>query len=283
MREATSKAENPGFTLKKRRSKRHPPIKVSDLDFADDIALTLNTLEEAQNLLFEVEIAAGNVGLHLNAKKTEIITYNQPITEIKSVSNEKIKNVEDFKYLGSWIDNTQKDIKVRIAQAWVACNKLIKIWKSNLNRNLKVRLFVTTVESVLLYGCESWALNKTTTKQIDGAYTRLLRSALNVSWRDHITNLRLYGSLPKVTSKIKVRRMRLAGHCHRHDDEIASMLVLWQPDSGQANRGRRRTTLVDTLLDDIGCTTTGELSNLMMDRDGWKARIHEVRAGARQR
>ena len=24
-----------------------------------------------------------------------------------------IKNVEDFKYLGSWIDNTQKDIKVR--------------------------------------------------------------------------------------------------------------------------------------------------------------------------
>ena len=239
MREATSKAENPGFTLKKRRSKRHPPIEVSDLDFADDIALTLNTLEEAQNLLFEVEIAAGNVGLHLNAKKTEIITYNQPITEIKSVSNEKIKNVEDFKYLGSWIDNTQKDIKVRIAQAWVACNKLIKIWKSNLNRNLKVRLFVTTVESVLLYGCESWALNKTTTKQIDGAYTRLLRSALNVSWRDHITNLRLYGSLPKVTSKIKVRRMRLAGHCHRHDDEIASMLVLWQPDSGQANRGRR--------------------------------------------
>ena len=42
-------------------------------------------------------------------------------------------------------------------------------------------------------------------------------------------------------------------------------------------------TLVDTLLDDTGCTTTGELSNLMMDRDGWKARIHEVRAGARQR
>ena len=77
--------------------------------------------------------------------------------------------------------------------------------------------------------------------------------------------------------------MRLAGHCHRHDDEIASMLVLWQPDSGQANRGRRRTTLADTLLDDIGCTTTGELSNLMMDRDGLRARIHKVRASARQR
>jgi len=82
------------------------------------------------------------------------------------MNGEKIKCVDDFKYLGSWIDNTLKD--VRKAQAWVACNKLSKIWKSNFNRHLKVRLFVLTVESVPLYGCESWAINKTTTKLIDG-------------------------------------------------------------------------------------------------------------------
>ena len=70
----------------------------TDVFCIDDIALTLNTLEEAQNLLTEVENAAGNVALHLNAKKTEMITYNQPISEIKSVNGEKIKNVEDFKY-----------------------------------------------------------------------------------------------------------------------------------------------------------------------------------------
>ena len=93
-----------------------------------------------------------------------MIIYNQPISEIKSVNGEKIKNVEDSKYLCSWIDNTRKDIKVRIAQAWVACNKFSEIWKSNLNRNLKTRLLATTVESSLLYGCESWALNKITTK-----------------------------------------------------------------------------------------------------------------------
>ena len=96
MREATSKAENPGFTLRKQRSKIHPPIKVRDLDFADDIALTLDTLEEAQNLLTKVENAARNVGLHLNAKKTE---YNQPLSEIKSVNGEKIENVEDFIFM----------------------------------------------------------------------------------------------------------------------------------------------------------------------------------------
>ena len=30
-------------------------------------------------------------------------------------------------------------------------------------------------------------------KQIDGAYTRMLRTALNVSWRHHIANEDLYG------------------------------------------------------------------------------------------
>lgn len=99
-------------------------------------------------LLTGVEQAAANVGLHLNAAKTEAIIYNQPIDEINSMNGEKIKCVSDFKYLGSWIDNTQQDISVRKAQAWVACNRLSKIWKSNLKRDLKVRLFVSTVESV---------------------------------------------------------------------------------------------------------------------------------------
>ena len=127
---------------------------------------------------------------------------------INSLNGEQIKSVDDFKYLGSWIDNTLKDMNTRKAQAWVACNKLTKIWKSNLNRNLKARLFTAIVESVLLYGCESWAMNKTTTKQIDGAYTRLLRSAFNISWKDHITNERLYGSIPKVSTKIFSQRVK---------------------------------------------------------------------------
>ena len=146
------------------------------------------------------------------------------------MNGEEIKCVNDFKYLGSWIDSTLKDINVRKAQAWVACNKLTKIWKSNLKRDMKVRLFVSTVESVLLYGCESWTINKTTEKLIDGAYTRLLRSALNISWTDHVNNEVLYGFLPKVTSKIRERQMRLAGHCCRHNEEEASKVLLWQPD-----------------------------------------------------
>ena len=49
-----------------------------------------------------------------------------------------------------------------------------------------------------------------------------------VSRKDHMTNQELYGDLPKIPDKTAVRRMRLAGHCLRHPEEIASQLVMWQ-------------------------------------------------------
>ena len=131
---------------------------------------------------------------------------------------------------------------------------------------MKIRLFIATVESVLLYGRETWTITKTTEKMIEGTYTRMLRAALNVSWRDYVTNDELHGSLPKVSVKIKERRMRLAGRCVRHEEEEASKLVLWQPLGGRTNRGKRKRTYIDTLLDDTGLATTGEIRTVMMDR-----------------
>ena len=56
---------------------------------------------------------------------------------------------------GSWMADSKKDMKVRIALAWKALNKLDKIWKSKLKSKLKVQFFRSTVKSVLLYGVES--------------------------------------------------------------------------------------------------------------------------------
>ena len=55
--------------------------------------------------------------------------------------------------------------------------------------------------------------------KVDGAYTRMLHIVLNISWRDHITDEDLYGHLPKVSSKIRERRMRVAGNFVRHKEE----------------------------------------------------------------
>ena len=49
---------------------------MTDIDFADDLALLANTIEEAEKLLHHIELAAREVGLHINAKKTEYMSIN---------------------------------------------------------------------------------------------------------------------------------------------------------------------------------------------------------------
>ena len=51
-------------------------------------------------------------------------------------------------------------------------------------RNLKLRVFIACVTSVLLYGAESWKL----TKVLEGCFTKLLRMVHNYSWKDKIRN-----------------------------------------------------------------------------------------------
>ena len=99
------------------------------------------------------------------------------------------------------MESTDQDIKVRIALAWAACNKLGSVWKSKLTNKIKVRLFVAIVERVLLYNSNTWTLTSQLTKRLDGTYARLLRKALNVSWKQHMTNVELYGELPPVSEK----------------------------------------------------------------------------------
>ena len=57
--------------------------------------------------------------------------------------------------------STESDISIRIGKAWGALNKLDSIWKSNLNKSIKAEFFRATVESVLLYGSQSWTITKT--------------------------------------------------------------------------------------------------------------------------
>ena len=109
--------------------------------------------------------------------------------------------------------SSEDDIKVRKALAWVACNKLRKVWTSSLKRSIKVRLFIATVESVLLYNCDTWTLTKQMEKSLNGVYTRMLRVALNVSWKQHLTNEELYGDLPKITSQIAMTGFEIYLSC----------------------------------------------------------------------
>ena len=152
-------------------------------------------MEQAQLLLQRLEIAGEAIGLHINCKEKEYMMFNQANTELKSQGGELLKQVEDFKYLGSWIADSKRDMEVRIKLAWKALNKLDRIWKSKLKRELKIQFFRTTIQSVLLYGAESWTLTNSMCRRLDGTYTIMLRAIVGFTWRDRKTNKELYGQL----------------------------------------------------------------------------------------
>ena len=100
----------------------------------------------------------------------------------------------------------------------------------------------------------------------------MLRVVLNISKSTHITNSNLYAGIPRVSDKIAARRMRLAGHCQRHQELPASKLVLWEPTHGHRSQVRPALTYVDVLKKDAGAQSTAELAGCMENRDDWKQR-----------
>ena len=222
--------------------------------------------------MVRVEKACQDIGLFLNASKTKYMHLN-PSTDSTLVATDGsvIERVDDFKYLGSYTD-TAHDMDVRIAQSWSALHSLKKVWKSPIKKVTKTKVFLACIQSILLYGSESWSLNVARQKRLDGTYTRMLRAAYNISWRSHTTNETLYGNLPRISEVVRRRRLNLAAHVTRHN-EPAGRLLLWTPEA--IRRVGRPYTLRTTIEEDTGLSGS-ELLSVMFDRELWVSNFVNV-------
>ena len=68
--------KNLSFILRKQLSRRYPAEMLTDADFADDLALLLGKIGNAERLLKILETAAASVGLYMNITKTKFIAVN---------------------------------------------------------------------------------------------------------------------------------------------------------------------------------------------------------------
>ena len=74
------KINSNGITIHPRSSSRNPSKHLTDLDFANDIALLAYSLGNTQNILLSLQQAAALVGLHINKDKTEYISTSSDET-----------------------------------------------------------------------------------------------------------------------------------------------------------------------------------------------------------
>ncbi|XP_038050883.1 uncharacterized protein LOC119724034 [Patiria miniata] len=97
--------EELGFTIVPRKSRRLSHVMITDMDFAYDIALVSNTVEQARTLLLSVEEECLKVGLQLNTKKTKVLAYNISGTAVCTRDGTTLKVESDYKYLGARISS----------------------------------------------------------------------------------------------------------------------------------------------------------------------------------
>ena len=200
--------------------------KLNDLAFADDVALLENSAERAQKQLDAYKDNALKVGLRLNIKKTEQLQLNQPRDAILTklvVDGQEIAVVDDFKYLGSHVGSTEKDVNTRIALAWVAFARLKPLLRaSRPTIEFKIRLFNAACISILLYGCESWVLTEPLKKRLGTFARTCYRIILGVRQAEvHMTNNELYEKVSQrpIRDQIRERQLKFTGHCLRMDKE----------------------------------------------------------------
>ena len=241
LRTSVDKMKENGFKLTKEKSSRYPSQTITDADYANDMVLLANTPAQDETLLHILEQAAAGIGLHVNARKTEYMCFNQT-GNISTLNGSSLKLVDKFTYLGSSVSST--NINTWLAKAWTGIDRLSDIWKSDPTDKMKHSSFQATVVSILLYGCTTWTLTKHMEKKVDGNYTRMLQAILNNSWRQHSTKQELYGHLPLITKNIQVRQTRHVGHCWRSRDEL---ILLWTPSHGWAKAGRPARTYIQQL------------------------------------
>ena len=92
------------------------------------------------------------------------------------------------------------------------------------------------------------------------------------------TKQQLYGHLPPLRKTIKVRRTRHVGHYWWSRDELISDVLLWTPLHGRAKAGRPVRTYIHQHCEDTGCSPK-DLPEGMNDREEWRERVRDIRAG----
>ncbi|BHF76926.1 hypothetical protein SprV_0502002700 [Sparganum proliferum] len=279
-----------------------PGHRLTDLDYADDIALLASSFGDLQSMVSRVNEVAKSVGLSINAGKTTVFSSCIPDQEKAplGIDDCQLEEVDSFKYLGARLlpsGQIKDDIVSRIdAARWVFSSLRKCLWiRRDLSIATKIRVYRASVRSVLLYGCECWALRMEDDRKLEVFDHHCLRIILRVKFTDFVSNETVRArcdNIARITQAIQERRLRWFGHVLRRPPQELSVTAL---DPAPLPHWRRRRggqfkTWLDTVRQDmevvLGPSVFGlrrwrrewvELSrSAAADRHAWRGRFPEL-------
>ncbi|KAE9542653.1 hypothetical protein AGLY_002564 [Aphis glycines] len=238
------------------------------LAYADDIVVIGNSQESIQSTVEELMKIGKYIGLTINSGKTKYMMLKRGGGDHNNlqVGNNIFEQVQEFKYLGSTLNNQNNmhgEINIRLDAANRCLYALSTLFKSKLlSRKTKEHLYISYIRPVLTYACATWATTKGDDEKLRLFERKILRKIYgpifnNAEQKWEIrTNTQLYQLYKRedVVQFIKGTRIEWAGHVWRADGSVLKGALTYMI-RGKRPRGRPRKRWKDSVkevLEEIG-------------------------------
>ena len=202
---------------------------------------------ELKSLLMRVKEESEKAGLKLNIKKIKIMASNTSW----QIEGEKVETVADFIFLGSKMtadNDCNHEIKRHLFLGRKATTNLDGILKiRDIILSIKIHIVKAMVFSVVMYGCESWTIEKVDCQRIDASQLWCLRRLLRVPWTARRSNQSiLKKNNPEYSLEGLMLKLQFLGHLMGRADSLEKTLMLAKIE-GKMRREQKRSRWLASL------------------------------------